>query len=327
LIKRRQFIKLLSGATLAPFVSHARAQDTPIIGVLGSTSLNSAPIRYSEFNRGLREAGYEEGRNVAVEYRMADGHPRRFPELAADLVRRQVAVIATNGGSVAALAAKAATSTIPIVFTTGDDPVGLGLVKSLSHPGGNMTGVSVSSTELIEKRLELLRELLPAANSIALLLARNSHTPHIWNEHATIAAKATGLRVISLEVESENDFQMAFASAVQQGADALFVAAVPFFLRERSKIVVLAAHHSLPAIYSFSEFTEAGGLMSYGPDLRSAYFEAGRYTGRILNGAAPGDLPVQLPSRFELVINLKTAQALGLKISRLLNARADKVIE
>jgi putative tryptophan/tyrosine transport system substrate-binding protein len=299
----------------------------PVIGVLGVAAHDTIPKYFPAFVQGLKERGYVEGRNVAIEYRLADSRVGRLPAFAADLVRRQVAVIATNGGSLTALAAKAATSRIPIVFTTGDDPVGIGLVESLSRPGGNVTGVSMSSTALLEKRLELLRELAPGAGTIALLMSADPHKGRFWNEHTAIAARTAGFKVIVVEVEVESDLEALFASAIQQGADALLVAAAPFFMRRRAQVVALAARHGVPAVYPFREFSEVGGLMSYGPNLPATYLQAGLYTGRILNGAEPGDLPVQLPTKFELVINLKTAKALGLEVSRLLTARVDKVIE
>jgi putative ABC transport system substrate-binding protein len=327
-VRRRDFIKVFgSAAATWPIVAFGQTPHVPVIGVLGTTSFDSTPKRFSAFYEGLKEIGYIEGRNVAIEYRLAEGQPNRLPALAADLVRRQVAVIATSGGGFAALAAKAATPTIPIVFTVGDDPMAMGLVTSISRPGGNATGVSLTSSELVEKCIELLRELAPRVDTIALIRGDGSDGTQSWSEHVTVAARAIGLTVLVPHVQVDIDFDAVFASIVHQGAGAVLVAATPRFMSQRFQIVELAARYRLPAIYPWREFCEAGGLMSYGPDLLAAYLEAGRYTGRILKGAAPGDLPVQLPTKFELVINLKTAKALGIQISRLLNARANKVIE
>ena len=331
---------MFGGAALSwPASAAAQAQRVSVIGVLGTTSFDSVPVRFSAFHQGLKETGYVEGQNLAIEYRLAEGQPDRLPALAADLVRRQVAVIATNGGSFPALAAKAATSTIPIVFTgIGDDPMALCLVASLSRPGGNATGVSLTSSELVEKSLELLRELAPNADTIALIRGEGTDSTQYWSEHVaaearavglklTVAARAVGLNVLVPHVQIDSDFEAVFASIVHQGAGAVMVAATPVFVRRRAQIVALAARYRLPTIYPWREYCEAGGLMSYGPDLLDAYLQAGRYTGHILNGAVPGDLPVQMPTKFELVINLNTAKALGIQISRLLNARADQVIE
>jgi putative ABC transport system substrate-binding protein len=300
----------------------------PVIGVLGTTSFDPTPARFSAFYQGLKETGYVEGRNLAIEYRFAEGQFDRLSALAADLVRRRVAVIAASGGGFPALAAKAATSTIPIVFTgVGDDPMAMGLVASLSRPGGNATGVSLISSELVEKCLELLRELAPGAETIALLRGAGNDRNQYWSEHITVVARGAGLKVLVRQVYFDSDFDAVIASTVREGAGAVLVAATPFFMSRRFEMVALAARYRLPTIYPWREYCEAGGLMSYGPDLLDAYLQSGRYTGRILNGAAPGDLPVQQPTKFELVINLKTAKVLGIEISRLLNARADKVIE
>jgi putative ABC transport system substrate-binding protein len=327
LVRRRDFIGIVGTAAAWPIAAVGQAPHLPVIGVLGTTAFDSTPMRFSAFHQGLKETGYIEGRNVAIEYRFAEGQPDRLPELAADLVRRQVAVIAASGGGLAALAAKAATSTIPIVFNVGEDPMAAGLVASISRPGGNATGVSLISSELVEKSLELLRELAPGARTIALVRGGGSDATRYWSEHVTAAARAAGLTVLVSHVSFEPDLEAVFASIVREGAGAVLVAATPLFMRRRYQIVALAAQHKLPTIYPWREYCEAGGLMSYGPDLLDAYHQVGRYTGRILNGAAPGDLPVQMPTKFELVINLKTAKALGIQISRLLNARADKVIE
>jgi putative ABC transport system substrate-binding protein len=328
LVRRRDFIKIFGSATaLWPAVAVGQTSRLPVIGVLSTTSVESTSRRFLAFYQGLKENGYVEGRNVKIEYRSAEGNPDRLPELAADLVRRQVAVIIATGGGFAALAAKAATSTIPIVFAVGDDPMAMGLAESLSRPGANATGVSLTSSELEEKCLELLRELAPSADAIALLTGSSYNRNLYWTEHVRFAARERGLRVVVPQLSVESDFEAVFGSIVRQGAGAVLVAATPFLTNRRHQLIELAARYRLPTIYPWREYCEAGGLMSYGPDLTAAYREAGRYTGRILNGTAPGDLPVQQPTKFELVINLKTAKALGIEVSRLLNARADKVIE
>jgi putative ABC transport system substrate-binding protein len=329
LVRRRDFITLFSSAAASwPIVAWSQTPHVPVIGVLGTTAFDPTPTRFSAFYQGLKETGYVEGRNLVVEYRFADGDSNRLPALAADLVRHRVAVIVASGGSGAALAAKAATSTIPIVFTgIGDDPMAIGLAASLSRPGGNATGVSLISSELVEKSVELLRELAPAANAIALLRGAGNDRNQSLSEHIAVAARDTGLKMLVRQVIVDDDLDAVLASIVREGAGAVLVAATPFFMSRRFEMVALAAHYRLPTIYPWREYCEAGGLMSYGPDLLDAYLLAGRYTGRILNGAAPGDLPVQQPTKFELVINLRTAKALGIQISRLLNARADKVIE
>jgi putative ABC transport system substrate-binding protein len=327
-VRRRDFIGIVGTAAAWPLVAVGQTPRPPVIGVLGTTSFDSTPMRFSAFHQGLRETGYVEGRNLTIDYRFAGGEPDRLPALAADLVRRQVAVITTSGGGFAALAARAATSTIPIVFAAvSDDPMALGLVASLNRPGGNATGVSLISSELVEKCLELLREVAPGVRTVALLRGEGSDKTQYWSEHITVAAQTIGLKVIIPRGHIGDDFESAFSSAVRQGAGAFLVAGTPVFMRRRFEIVALAARYRLPTIYPWREYCEAGGLMSYGPDLLDAYLQAGRYTGRILDGAAPADLPVQMPTKFELVINLKTAKALGIEISRLLNARADKVIE
>jgi ABC-type uncharacterized transport system substrate-binding protein len=326
-LERRAFLKGLGGVVTWTVAAEASANDVRTIGVLGITSLDTTPERFSAFRRGLRETGYVEGRNLAIEYRLASGQREQLPLLAADLVQRHVAVIATNGGSMTALAAMSATSTIPIVFTTGDDPVRLGLVASISHPGANATGVTMSSTELVDKRLELLRQLVPGAKTVALLMGGGFRSIRFWTEDSVKAAQAAGLKAIALEIESGSDLQPIIAGAIAQGADAMLVAAAPLLMRRKGEIVALAARYALPTVFPFREFCQAGGLMSYGPDLVETYHQAGIYCGRILNGASPSELPVQLPTRFELVINLKAAKTLGIELPRLLNARVDKVIE
>ena len=327
-IARRKFIAALSGAAVAWPVA-ARAQQ-PAMSVVGFMHVG-APEPFAHlaaaFRRGLSESGYDDGQNVAIEYRWAFGDNSRLPELATDLVRRNVAVIVAGGGESSVLAAKAATSTIPIVFTIGGDPVKFGLVTSLSHPAGNLTGVSLFTAAIGAKRLELLSELVPNAGPIAFLIDPNYPTTAAELKDMTEAAHARGQQLSVLTARTEKEIDDAFAALVQQHAGALIVGADTFYTNQRNQFVTLAARDTIPTIYFQREFAASGGLMSYGNSLTDAYRQVGIYTGRILKGERPADLPVVQPTKFELVINLKTAKALGLDIPPTLLAIADEVIE
>jgi putative tryptophan/tyrosine transport system substrate-binding protein len=298
-----------------------------VVGFLATTS--PAPFAHlvAGFRRGLQEAGFLEGRNVAIEYRWAEGRYDQVPALAADLVQRQVAVIVTTGGETSAVAAKAATKTIPIVFNTGTDPVRLGLVTSLARPGGNATGVNIFTTELAEKRLGLLHDLIPAASTIAVLLNPNFAPAVVNLQESEVAARAAGRTVVAFHASRDDEIETAFARIIQMRPGALLVGSDPFFNSRREQIVALAARHAIPAIYEWREFAQAGGLMSYGTSLIEAYRQQGVYAGRILKGEKPADLPVVQLSKFELIINLITAKTLGLTFPPGLLAIADEVIE
>jgi putative tryptophan/tyrosine transport system substrate-binding protein len=331
-MKRREFIALLGGAAAMPsflWPRAARAQQaaTSVVGFINTASPGPFAHLVAAFRKGLSDAGLTEGQNVAIEYRWAEGQYDRLAAFAAELARRPVAVLAATGGDPAILAARAATATIPIVFATGSDPVALGYVASLNRPSGNITGVTQLTSMLGAKRIGLLRELVPKADPIAVLINPNFPVSPAQLKDAQDAAAAIGVRIVVLQASAESEFEPAFAALVANRAGALMVAADPFFNSRRTQLVALAALHRVPTIYEFREFAAAGGLMSYGTSLADAYFQVGNYTGRILKGARAAELPIVQSSRFEFVINMKTAKALGLDVPLGLSAGADEVIE
>ena len=326
-MKRRELLLLLGGAMTAAHALRAQQKAMPVVGYLSTASPGENAPAVAAFRQGLSETGYVEGQNVAIEYRWAEGHYDRLLALATDLVDRQVDVIVTEGGDSSAFAAKRATSTIPIVFHTGTDPVESGLVTSLARPGGNLTGVSLVTTELMPKLLELLSELVPQGRVIALLVNPNGASAEPQMRTAQEAARTKGLELRILKAGAEGDFEAAFASLVQQHAGALVVGSDPFLFSRRKQLVALASRDAVPAIYPRREFAAAGGLLSYGTSFPAAYRLKGIYVGKILKGAKPADLPVQQPTTFELVINLKTAKVLGLTVPPSILTRADEVIE
>ena len=327
-MKRREFITLLGGAAVAwPLAARAQQPVIPVIGFLSGRSQDEASGDTAAFHQGLNEMGYVGGRNVVLEYRWAEGRNELLPDLAADLVRRQVAVLAAVGGNNSALAAKRATATIPIVFTSSADPIQVGLVASLSRPGGNVTGVSWFDTELGPKRLQLLNELVP--NVTVAVLIVNPQSPEVADQRETAqrAARALGWQLHVIAASSVSEIDAAFAAAKRQGANALMISSDPFLHSRRKQIVALAAHHAIPTISGGREWVAAGGLISYGNSIADAYRRAGLQTGRLLRGVKPTDLPVDRSTKFELAINLTTAKALGLTVPDKLLVAADEVIE
>ena len=325
-MQRREFITLLGGAAVGwPLAARAQQAAMAVVGLLSGAQLDDRLI--GAIRQGLKDAGYVEGRNIAIKYRSADGRFDRLPALAAELVADPVTTIVAVLSPAAATAAKAATATIPIVFAMGADPVDLGLVSSLNHPGGNVTGVTFFINSLGAKRLELLRELIPNATVIGVVINPRNATSESQTRDVQAAARTLGVELLILNASSERDIEAAFASAVQQRANAIMVGADAFFLSRRDQLVGLAAHHALPAIYYLREFTVVGGLISYGTSITDGFRLAGRYAARVLKGEKPADLPIQQTVKFELAINLKTAKALGLAVPPTMQIAADEVIE
>jgi putative tryptophan/tyrosine transport system substrate-binding protein len=327
-MRRREFITLLGGATTWPLAARAQQSTMPVIGFLHSASAAAFAAHLAAFHKGLSAAGYVEGQNVAIEYRWGEGQNDRLPALAAELVRRRVAVIVTPGSTAATLAAKAATAAIPIVFTIGTDPVKVGLVASLNRPGGNATGISNFDVEIGAKRLGLLHELLPGAARFGVLV--NPDNPFFTESFVTelqTAASAIGREIEVVTASTNSDIDAAFPTLVKKRADALLISPDPLFVTRRVQLITLAVRYALPALYHRRELAEAGGLMSYGSDLPDQFRQTGVYAGRILKGEKPAEMPVQLPIKFEFVINLQTAKTLGIEIPATLLARADEVIE
>jgi putative ABC transport system substrate-binding protein len=327
-MRRREFIALLGcGVAGWPFAARAQQPAMPVVGLLGATTAQGYAAQLTAFRQGLSEAGFVDGRNVAIEYRWAEDQYDRLPALAADLVRRQVAVIATIGGNAASLAAKAATATIPVVFHGSVDPVEAGLVTSLNRPGGNVTGVVTLNIDTGQKRLELLHELLPAATTIGLLLNPTNAVAEIQSKDLQAAARILGLQLRIVHASTEHDFDPAFATLSQARAGGLVIGTDGFLVSQSAQLAALAVRHALPAIFQYRAFVTAGGLMSYGGSVTDSYRLSGVYTGRILKGEKPADLPVQQATKVELIINLKTARTLGLTFPITLLGRADEVIE
>jgi putative tryptophan/tyrosine transport system substrate-binding protein len=327
-VKRRDFITVLGGvAAVWPLTASAQQSAMPVIGFLSSRSPGESAGAVAAFEQGLRETGFVEGQNVVIAFRWAEGHYDRLPALAADLIAVRAAVLFAAGGPPPAVAAKAATSTIPIVFSAVSDPVQLGLVAGLNRPGGNITGMSLFATELWEKVFELLKELMPAATIFAYLVNPSNPSAEAYLKAGVAAARALGIQVHVLNASRERDLEESFASLAKPGVGGLVVPNEPFFDSQRDRIVALSARYGVAAVYSIREYVVAGGLMSYGASLTDSYRRAGIYAGRILKGEKPADLPVMQPTKFNLALNLKTAKALGLEIPPTLLARADEVIE
>ena len=324
-MRRREFIGLLGAAAAWPHTASAQQPAMPVVGFLGTDAPDLRARRLGAFRNGLSETGYDEGRNVTIEFRWAEGQYDRLASLAADLVQRRVSVIVANGP--AAMAAKAATTTIPIVFVVGFDPVKLGLVASLARPGGNLTGVSLLNAELAQKRLALLHELVPTATIIALLVNPTNPNAETLSQDTQAAARTLGLELHVLHASSERDFDAAFATLVRERAGALVIGTDGFFVGQSERLAALAVRHAVPAIFQSREFAAAGGLMSYAGSDTDANRLMGVYTGRILKGEKPADLPVQQSTKVELIINLKTAKALGLTVPLIMQMTADEVIE
>jgi putative ABC transport system substrate-binding protein len=326
-MKRREFILALGGAAVWPAAARAQRSALPVIGFLSSASAEPYKPYVSAYRGGLHESGFVEGKNVAMEFRWAEGHYDRLPSLAAELIDRQVTIIAASGGLPSVLAAKAATQTIPIVFTLGSDPVQFGIVASLNRPGGNITGVSLLAYLLDAKRVELLHQLVPSAKVLAMLVNPKSMQVETQLADFQGAIRSLGLDQIVLEASTAEDIDTAFTSLVERRGNALVVSADAFLLSRRDQIIALAARNMVPSIYEWREFPNAGGLMSYGVSLKDAYRQAGAYAGRIIKGEKPSDMPVVQPTKFELVINLRTAKALGIAVPQTLQVAADEVLE
>ena len=327
-MKRREFITLLGGAATAwPLSARAQQSKMSVIGYLNPGSAAAIASNLAVFRQSLAGAGYVEGRNIAIEYRFAEGRYDRLPEMAAELVRQQVSLIVATGGTAPALAAKAATATLPIVFTVTDDPVALGLVVSFARPEGNATGLNFPLAELAAKELGLLHELVPAARRIGLLVNPNNSPSEAVTKDVTVAASAMGVEISVVKADNNRAIETAFATLVRTPVEALLIGTDPFFFSRRVQLATLATRHAIPAAFNAREFAEVGGLMSYGTSLNEVFRQLGVYVGRILNGAKPADLPVVRSVTFELVINMSTARALGLEVPATLLARADEVIE
>ena len=328
-MRRRDFLGVLAGAAATwPLAARAQQSTLPVVGMINAGSREGAGYRVTAFQQGLREVGYVENQNVAIEYRWAEGRFDLVPEMVADLIRRRAAVIVTPGSAAAALAVKKATSTVPIVFGVGADPVKLGLVASLGQPGGNATGLNFLTAELAAKRLGLLRELLPRASRVAVLInPANAANAETTLQSVQAAAQAIGLQTVVHRASNRREIDEAFTGLVRDRVDALFVSGDGFFASRRLQLVMLAVRHSVPAVFSLREYPEVGGLMSYGPDLKDVHRQVGVYAGNILKGAKPADLPVAQSTRFEFVLNTQTASLLGIEVPPTLLARTDEVIE